>query len=210
MGGARIPGPAGADPAPTQGNFLPGAPSAGFDFPGPISASTEPKVGTVVVDWTPLKLTTTPAIIVRGETLADVAADLNNNSEWGQGGGSFRIEPLENITAAEFTVHLQGNFFLLLPEWMGLEKKSATVQAEWNRMLATLRIHEQRHVDIAIEEGNRLAKRLKGKEISKIADMVTAANAAMAVRQKALDTETEGGTRRGVKYGDIYLDVTIR
>jgi Bacterial protein of unknown function (DUF922) len=210
MGGARIPGPIGTDPSQTNGNFRPGALSAGFDFPGPISVSTDPRVGTVVVDWHPPNPTTTPAIIVRGATLADVAADLDTHGEWGQGGGSLRFAPLENITDKEFTVHLHGNLLLLLPEWVGLENKSPAVQAEWNRMLGKLRAHEQRHVDIAIEEGDRLAKLLKGKEITKIAALVTAANATMNRRQNALDADTAGGTRPGVPYGDISLDVSIK
>jgi hypothetical protein len=76
-------------------------------------------------------------------------------------------------------------------------------------MLAKLTAHEDRHMAIAIEEGNALAGDLVGREISEIAGMVTAANRRMATRQTDLDTHTQNGSRPGVPYGDVTLDTSI-
>jgi predicted secreted Zn-dependent protease len=98
---------------------------------------------------------------------------------------------------------------MVLPQWDGYEQASAAAKKEWNRMIAKLREHEQRHVDIAIEEADSLASALIGEPMSKIASMVSAANAKMATRQQELDAKTEHGSKEGVEFGDVVLDTSI-
>jgi hypothetical protein len=76
-------------------------------------------------------------------------------------------------------------------------------------MFRKLTDHEDRHLAIAIEEGNQLALDLAGQDIDKIAKLVTAANARMAKRQGELDGATDHGAKAGVQYGDVILDTSI-
>lgn len=210
MGGERLPGPIGLDAGPEDGAINPAAPGAGFEVPGPIGMDDSPKVSEVVKDWEPPSPSTTPKIVVRGVTLAQVFARLNAlGGEWGRGGGSLRSDRLRNVRTPEVTVHLRANLVFILPEWKGYEAASTHAKAEWDRMVATLRIHEQRHVDIAIEEADRLAAALIGEPMNRIATMVTNANATMAQRQQDLDRETEHGSKPDVPYGNVFLDTSI-
>lgn len=76
-------------------------------------------------------------------------------------------------------------------------------------MLAKLRAHEDRHLAIAIEEADRLAGELVGREIGEIADLVTEANRRMQERQDELDADTEHGAKAGVAFGDVSLNTSI-
>lgn len=209
MGGGRVPGPIGVETEPEQGAFNSGAPGAGFDSPGLVKADAEPIVASVVTDWRPPNPSAAPAIVVRGKTLAQLESQLNALSEWGRGGGSLRADELKNVTTAEVTVHLHANLQLVLPRWDGYDAASTPARAEWDRMVGKLRLHEQRHVDIAIEAADALAIALKGQPMSKIAALVTSANKTMAQRQQALDDATEHGSKTGVAYGDVILDTSI-
>ena len=64
-------------------------------------------------------------------------------------------------------------------------------------------------VDIAIEEFYKVGPLLVGKDIDKIVAAVTAANAAAQRRQDQLDTDTDHGAKKGVTYGDVFLDILI-
>ena len=209
MGGGRLPGSLSYDVIPHAGDFDPQFPSGGFEFPGPIGLDSSPVVTEVKKDWDPPNPGSTPEIVVKGKTLAQVADALNKLPEWGRGGGSIRSDKLDNVKTPEVTVQLRANLTMVLPQWDGYEQASAAVKKEWDRMIATLRKHEQRHVDIAIEEADALASALMGKPMSKIASMVTEANAKMAKRQKELDAKTENGSKVGVEFGDVVLDMSI-
>jgi len=208
MGGGRLPGPIGGEDE--QEDFIPRPPGGGFDLPGPLRAGGVPTVADVVVDWCPPAPSATPAIVVRGRTLSQIESQLNALPEWGRGGGSIRSDALSNVTTPEVSVHLHANLELALPRWDGYDGASPQARAEWDRMVEKLRIHEQRHVDIAIEEADDLARELKGKPMSRIAGLVTRANRTMALRQRDLDTTTQHGSRAGVMYGDVILDTSIR
>lgn len=226
MGGERIPGVMGTDPAPLEGNGVgAGLPrSAGFSFPGPIGTDlpdpTGPDPGSplaagdriitsVTKDWDPPSPTTTPDIVVNGKTLQDAANDLNKLAEWGQGGGILRTDPVPVGTSPTVTVAAHANLVLRMPKWTGYATASAAARAEWDQMIAKLQIHEQRHVDIAIEEADNMVKALMGKEIGKIPGIVTAANKTLKKRQDDLDTTTQNGSKPKVQYGDVSLDTSI-
>jgi len=219
MGGGRIPGVLGTEPPrpdeAKSGGQLPQ--DLGFSPPGPLglhSGSGTALAVTRIVkdvtnDWVPPSPTTTPEIVVRGRTLAEVGNELNRLPEWGQGGGTLRADPAPAGTSPEVTVSLHANLVLRMPRWTRYAEASAAARAEWDQMIAKLRVHEERHVAIAIEEANSLASALIGVEISEIAGMVTDANQTMQARQDELDRDTENGSRPGVPYGDVSLDTSI-
>ena len=219
MGGQRIPGVIGIEPQTIEGlkgeGHLP--PGAGLATPGPTGIDSDLAtplavsriVKSVKKDWEPPAPTTTPAIIIKGNTLEEAADNLNKLQEWGQGGGMLRADPIPVGTSPEVNVSLHANLVLRMPNWTGYDKASAAAKAEWDRMTAKLKIHEERHVEIAIEEADSLANDLIGHEISEIAKMVTAANKTMKDRQDELDHDTEHGSKPKVKYGDVSLDTSI-
>ena len=163
----------------------------------------------VTKDWEPPAPRTTPANVERGATLAAVFAELNANAPWGRGGGQLRNEPIPRGNTTEVTVILHANLRLIMPTWTRYDQASPAVRAEWDRMIGTLRVHENRHVEIAIEEANNLATRLIGVEVGEVADLVTAANQTMQTRQDQLDTETDSGSRENVPYGNVFLDTSV-
>jgi len=211
----RIPGVTGTDPTvggsgTNQGNVLP---HSGMVVPGPLGDDAIPladRIITVVTkDWEPPSPRTTPEIVVGGTTLAQAGAALDRLEEWGQGGGMLRTDPVPVGTSAAVTVHVRANLVFRLPRWTGYNRASTAAKAEWDQMLAKLRIHEQRHMDIAIEEANNLAAALNGKEISDIRQLVTDANNTLHQRQVQLDNDTDHGAKSGVTYGDVTLDTSI-
>lgn len=169
-------------------------------------------VAKVTKDWDPPNPRSSPAIVVGGATLEQAAEQLNKLAEWGEGGGSLRSERIATTTATHLTVKLHANLLRRLPTWSGYPKASAAAKAQWDQMVRKLAAHEDRHVAIAIEEAEQLAKDLIGKDISDIAPMVTEANARMQARQVELDdpANTDHGAKPGVPFGDVNLDTTIK
>jgi hypothetical protein len=180
----------------------------GFDPPSPIPLVAR-IIAKVVDDWHPPSPNTTPTISLEADNLADLATLLKPLKEWGQGGGALRSERIPVGTSTNLTVTLHGNLVLRLPEWTNYSKASAPARKEWDRMISKLKAHEQRHMDIAIEHGDTLAKGLVGEDIDVIEKRVTAANAAIAKDQKKLDDDTDHGAKKGVTYGDVFLDTSI-
>jgi hypothetical protein len=217
MSGQRSPGVIGSETTVVDSPDNPGRipPTAGFTLPGPIGVGADALttvariVGRVVKDWEPPNPVTSDTT-VNGATLEAVANQLDRLPEWGRGGGALRNEAIPPGTSTDVTVNLHANLLLRLPRWTNYQAASPAAKAEWDRMIAKLQIHEQRHVDIAIEEANNLAAALVGREIGEIAGMVTAANRTMQARQDQMDSDTDHGARAGVQYGDVTLDTTIR
>ena len=195
------------NPAPTQGGAVVPGP-IGFDDPIPMDSQRI--IAKVTKDWDPPSPRTTPEIVVGGKTLAEAGRELDKLREWGEGGGSLRSERIGAGTSTNLTVNLHGNLVYRLPRWTGYAGASAAAKAEWDRMLAKLKAHEDRHMEIAIEEGNQLATDLVGREIGEIAGMVTEANRRMNKRQQDMDTDTNNGAKAGVQYGDVILDTSIK
>lgn len=219
MGNQRVPGPTGSAPADSGSSGstdLPApVPRGGFAMPGPggverpVPLDVTRTVRDVVKDWDAARPKDTQDIPVSGKNLAGVAEALNRLSEWGQGGGALRTGAVPPGNTTEVTVTLHANLKLRLPRWKEYDKASAPAKAEWDRMIRKLKAHEQRHVDIAVEEAEKLANDLFGREIGEIARMVTGANKALKDRQDRLDTDTESGSKPGVQYGGVELDTSI-
>ena len=181
----------------------------GTDDPEPIPLDSSRVIARVTKDWDPPNPTTTPEITVTGKTLADVGNQLDRLPEWGQAGGGLHADRIPPGNSTNLTVNLHAGLRYRLPRWTKYSDASKAAQAEWDKMFAKLRAHEDRHLAIAIEEADSLAQDLVGHEIADIAKMVTAANRSMQKRQDDLDTDTDHGAKAGVPYGDVVLDTSI-
>jgi hypothetical protein len=179
----------------------------GIDEPIPLDSARI--IAKVDKDWDPPSPTGTPEIIARGATLAQAGQDLDKLPEWGQAGGAISAEPIPVGTSTNLTVKLHAGLIYRLPTWTGYASASAAAKAEWDRMFAKLKAHEDRHLQNAIEEADQVAQDLIGKDISEIARRVTAANRRMALRQRKLDHDTNSGSKPGVPFGDVILDTSI-
>jgi len=189
------------------GGDLPGV--IGID--GPIPLDVTRVIARVTKDWDPPNPTTTPEIVITGTTLAQAGQQLDRLPEWGQAGSrGVRADRIPPGNSTNLTVSLHGNLVYRLPRWTKYADASKAAQAEWDRMFAKLKAHEDRHLAIAIEEAENLAQALAGHDIDDIATMVTDANRRMQSRQDDLDTDTDHGAKLGVPYGDVVLDTTIR
>ena len=178
-----------------------------MDAPIPLSDRIIAKVED---DWHPPAPDTSSEVDVDGQTLADVGNALKSLDEWGRGGGALRAEAIPFGTSTGLTVKLHGHLAMRLAKWNNYSSASAAAKREWDRMIAKLKAHEQRHMEIAIEEFDKAAASLVGKDISHIAHTVTAANAAAQKRQDKLDADTNHGSKKAVPYGDVYLDTSIQ
>jgi hypothetical protein len=217
MAGEMLPDPLGTQPptAGAIGGFGGFPPGTGFEVPGPIGDDPIPLdevrriVKAVTKDWIPPSPRTTPPIVVNGSTLAQVADELNALSEWGQAGGVLRTDAVRSGTSPTVTVNIHAGLIKRLPRWTKFAQASTAAKAEWDQMFAKLTIHENRHMEIAIEEAEALAQDLIGVEIGEIPDLVTAANQKMQTRQDQLDADTDHGAKAGVPFGDVILDISI-
>jgi hypothetical protein len=205
MAGHSTPGPTGMgdhdsehgdDLDPREGR-RPAPGPIGLDAGGP--RVVRRIVTRIVKDWDPPKPKSTPDITVRGRTLEEVARELSTLPEWGEGGGRIRSEKIPAGTSEEVTARLSANLVKRLPRWARYREASAAAKEEWDRMMAVLTAHEDRHVEIAIEEADRCASELIGAEVGEVADIVTEANRRMAERQSEYDDQTENGRLEGVE-----------
>ena len=222
MAGARVPGPLGlqSDTANSTDLPLPGPATGSFMTPGPLGVDFEPEpladrfVTQVDCDWVPTPQPNTTPIPVIATNLADLAAALSKLKEAGEGGGKLRADAVSAGTSAAVTLTLHGNLVNRVVEWNGYASASVAAKTHWDQVLKNLKRHEQRHMDIAIEEGNNLAKLLIGHKIGSkptIVDKVTVANQKMQQRQDDLDspTESDHGRKKGHAYGDCNIDTSI-
>lgn len=221
MADDRRPGPLGLipEPAAPAGFSAEGPSTGGFASAGPLGFDveadplTDRAVSRVDCDWIPTPKPNAEPIKVSAGNLAELAAALAPLPEAGEGGGRLRADPVKIGTSAEVTVTLHGNLVNRAVEWVGYENASAAARAHWDTVLANLKRHEQRHMDIAIEEGNALASLLIGHKIGSkpsIEDKVTAANSRMKTRQEELDTDSDHGRKKGHPYGDCNIDPSIK
>ncbi len=113
-------------------------------------------------DWEPPQPDESP-IVVGGASLEQAARALNAQGEWGKGGGQLRTERIGAGNSTDLTVTMHANLVHRLPKWTGYDKASAAAKAEWDQMVVHLKAHEDRHLAIAIEEADKLAKELVGR-----------------------------------------------
>ena len=216
----RIPGLTGLDVESSDGRMeVVTQPGAGFALPSPIGsfpavpmdggATVARIITNVTRDWSPPTPRATPEIVVHGRSLTEVFDALNRLREWGEGGGMLRTDAVPSGTSPTVTVVAHANLVLRIPRWAEYGSASTAARAEWDQMVAKLRIHEERHMAIAVEEADNLAAALMGREISEIPTLVTDANRTLRQRQDQMDADTNHGANPGVAYGDVILDTSI-
>jgi hypothetical protein len=194
----------------TDGDIL-----GGGDPPGTLGGAAIPlddiqrMIAKTTKDWEPPQPDESP-IVIGGTTLAQAFRNLNAQGEWGKGGGQLRTDRIAPGNSTDLTVKVHANLVHRLPKWTGYDKASQAAKDEWDQMVVHLKAHEDRHLAIAIEEADQLAKDLVGHEISDIVQLVTDANRRLHDRQEELDNDTEHGAKAGVPFGDVLLDPTIK
>jgi len=217
MAGIRLSDPLGSgfEDVELDVDALPGVNhGAGLGLPGVLGGGGAVPLGATPIvavekDWVPPNPDTSTLANVGGRTLAQAGARLQALGEWGRGGGAIRNEAQPVATAGGYTVRLHANLIKQLPTWSGYANASQAAKNEWDRMIMKLDAHEQRHLDIAVEEADACAEDIVGKDMSQVPARVTHFNARMARRQQALDRDTDSGSRPGVPYGDIILDTSV-
>jgi hypothetical protein len=212
MGGVRA-GLLGTDAGLGAGPGDAGDILGGGDPPGTLGviaadAMSTAKIEYVTKDWDPdSPKITTPSMVVSGATIDQVAAVLRNKQEWGEGGGVLKLA-IPRDFASSHTVTLSAILVRRLPQWKQYDSARGPEKAAWNHMFRKLTDHEDRHVEIAVEEAVKLAGALIGQTTVEATRTVAAANRRLQSRQKQLDDETEHGAKAGVKYGDVILDLS--
>lgn len=141
---------------------------------------------------------------VAGNTLAEVAERLGTD-EWGRCTWDFRYTYRSTngvATRVDVTLRLR----IRLPRWSGRgwNRASAAAKAEWNRMLAALRAHEDGHASRARTWATTLRSRLLNRPEGDLADLWQTGMDEHEAAQAAYDTETNHGQTQGVS-----LDTSI-
>jgi hypothetical protein len=183
-----------------------GDPPGTLGVNGPVAMSTA-KIEDVRKDWDPESPKLTDPIVVSGTTIDQVLAALIRLSEWGKGGGVLKLQVPADFSSSH-SVTLSANLVRRLPHWKEYDKARQSEKEAWTRMFRKLTDHEDRHVEIAVEEARKLADDLIGQTTTQATKSVRAANRRLEARQKKLDDETDHGAKPGVKYGDVIMDLS--
>ncbi len=142
---------------------------------------------------------------VTGRTLAEVAAQLNP-SEWGRCTYHYSYS-FETTNRRATRVDITLTLTILMPRWQGegWDNASAAAKAEWNRMIAALRAHEEGHAEIARRWApvfkDRLLNQLQGNLQQRFNQTLRQADA----EQRQYDADTQHGRTQGVS-----LDTSIQ
>ncbi len=104
------------------------------------------------------------------------------------------------IVSADVTLALT----IKLPKWIKGRKTSTAAKKEWDRMLKSLIIHEQGHVDIAKKWAPVLQKRLLGQQKERHKAIWDKFIQDVQEEQNKYDEDTKHGQTQGV-----YLDLSI-
>ncbi len=165
------------------------------------------KIGYVKKDWDKDSPELTDPIVISGATIDQVWNVLKGMSEWGEGGGHLELEFPGDFASSQSVV-LKAHLVRRLVQWKEYDKAREAEKTAWTKMYRKLMEHEDRHVEIAVEEAEKLATSLIGKTKAEGKAATKAANTQMLSRQHELDAETRHGEKEGVKYGDVILDLS--
>lgn len=142
---------------------------------------------------------------VRGSTLAEVAAQLDPE-EWGR--CRWQVDySFETTNGRATKVDITLNLTIRLPQWAGpgYQRASEAARREWQRMLAALRAHEDRHAEIARNWAPVFKERMLNQRQSRLARTYQQVLREMEKEQKKYDKDTTHGQSEGVT-----LDLTIQ
>ena len=184
----------------------------GGDSPGTLGINeAEPmstaKIGYVKKDWDRDSPESTDPIVVSGATIDKLWDVLKNMAEWGEGGGRLEVVFPRDFATSQ-SVELKAHLIRRLVQWKEYDKVRDVEKSAWTSMYRKLMDHEDRHLEIAVEAAEQLANDLIGKTKDEGKAQQKAANARMRAAQKKLDDDTEHGQKKGVKYGDVILDLS--
>jgi hypothetical protein len=183
----------------------------GGDPPGPLGvddadALSTGKVTDVRKDWDSDN-PETGWIDIPGTTIDEIYRALQPRGEWGEGGGNLTTS-VSRDSSGDLTVTVHANLIRRLPRWQKHDDAPPAAQQAWDRMFRKLIIHENRHVDIAAEEADKLAGQLPDKTSREVDTLLAAARDRLSARQKKLDHDTDHGRKEGVPFGDVMLDIS--
>jgi hypothetical protein len=184
----------------------------GGDPPGTLGINeAEPmstaKIGYVKKDWDRDSPEFTKPIVVSGATIDKLWETLRDMGEWGEGGGRLDLVFPRDFASSQSVV-LKAHLVRRLVQWKEYDKVRDVEKAAWTSMYRKLMDHEDRHVEIAVEAAGQLADELIGKTKDEGKAAEKAANARMRALQQKLDDDTDHGQKKGVKYGDVILDMS--
>lgn len=141
---------------------------------------------------------------VSGTTLAEVHAQLDP-TEWGRCIYHYDYDyDTENgrVTRVDITLRLT----IRLPRWQqGRDEASPEARAEWDRMMAALRAHEERHAEIAREWAPRFKQRILGVRAGNATATYNQVKREADAAQRQYDAETHHGQTEGVTL-DLSID----
>jgi hypothetical protein len=143
---------------------------------------------------------------IEADNLDGTAAALQGLDEWGKTRWNVTYD-YDATDGVATSVSVTARITVELPRWTSLSKQPRRVQAEWNRMLAALRRHENEHVRIARERIQKLAGEMSGKPESELPDIHARCVQELDTLSDDFDTRTDHGQKEGVT---LDLNVAAR
>jgi predicted secreted Zn-dependent protease len=142
---------------------------------------------------------------VEGNTLEEVGTAMGTE-EWGQCQWDWSQTSYRTTNDTVDRVNIVLILTITLPRWTGdgWRRASPAAKAEWNRMLAALRTHENGHADIARSFVHQVQEHPLNHPESEFQTLFTEGQNPHEDRQRAYDAETSHGETQGVS-----LDTSI-
>jgi predicted secreted Zn-dependent protease len=141
---------------------------------------------------------------VSGTTLAEVHPQLDP-TEWGRCTYHYDYDygtTNGRVTRVDITLRMT----IRLPRWQeGRDEASPEARAEWDRMMAALRAHEERHAEIAREWAPRFKQRMLGVRARNATATYNQVKREADAAQRQYDTDTQHGQTEGVSL-DLSID----
>jgi predicted secreted Zn-dependent protease len=141
---------------------------------------------------------------VSGTTLAEVHAQLDP-TEWGR--CTYHYDYDYDTTNGRVTrVNVTLRLTIRLPRWQeGRDQASPEARAEWDRMMAALRAHEERHAEIAREWAPTFKARILGVRAGNATARYNQVKGQADAAQRRYDARTHHGQTEGVSL-DLSID----
>ena len=141
---------------------------------------------------------------VTGRTLAEVGAQLDPG-EWGRCTYNYTYS-FQSTGGRASRVDVTLTLTIRMPRWTGSgwNNASAEAKAEWNRMIAALRAHEDRHAEIARRWASTFKERMINRPAGDLRTIFDQTWAEVNAEQEQYDEQTQHGRTQGVS-----LDTSI-
>jgi predicted secreted Zn-dependent protease len=133
---------------------------------------------------------------VSGGTLNEVYTQLDPE-EWGRCTYTFDYD-YDSVNGKTSKVNITLKLVIRLPRWTDIDKASPAARKEWNRMLAALQGHEEKHAALARTWAPIFKQRMLGLDETKVADKHTSTLAEVDKATKKYDDASKHGQTEGV------------